>query len=182
MNSVVWKAVLVFSLSLNVAVAGTIGWRLWRAQQWLGDAGAPGTSMLFSGEAKHALQASDAPFSRQEMQEKRRLIQEKKSEILDMIAAHPGDLSPIQQHMDELSNLQKQMDTAALARISKIMAELPDEKRQQFLATLKKRTCRAPGMMGPCDAGHKGHKGAGHKGSRGRSMSPDPLFKSPPQE
>lgn len=174
MKSVVWKAILVFSLALNIAVAGTVGWRLWRAQQWLGDAGPAGPSALFSGEAKHALQAPDAPFSRREIQEKRRLIQEKKSEILDMIAAHPGDLSPVQQHIDELVNLQRQMETAALARISKIMAQLPDEKRQQFLAALKNRACRGPGMMGQC--------GAGRMGPKGRPMGPDHLFKPPAQE
>jgi len=174
MKSVFWKALLVFSLALNVAVAGTVGWRLWRAQQWLGAPPAPEPSALFSGEAKHALQAPDAPFSRREIQEKRSLIQQKKSEILDLIAAHPGDLTPVQQHIDELLNLQRQMETAALARISKIMAQLPEEKRQQFLAIVKNRACRSPGMMGPCEPGRKGPKG--------RRMGPDPLFKPPAQE
>lgn len=172
MKSLVWKAVLVFSLALNSAVAATVGYYLWRGYGSFGS-----TTIIagpcFSGEAQRVLETPDAQLCRREMMEKRRRVQEKKSKVLDIIAANPGNLEPAKRHIDELLLLQAQMQTAALSRISKIMAGLPEEERQQFLATLKNRACRGPGMMGPC--------GFGRMGTKGRYLHPDQLPKPPPE-
>jgi len=172
MKSFFWKAVLVFSLVLNAAVAGTLGYHLWWWYGWFRNPLHPAAPSSFSAENNRALEAPDGAPSRRELQEKRRVVIEKKGEVLDTIAAHPGDLEAIKPYLDELLQLQAQMETAALTRISKVMAKLPEEKRQQFLTALKNRACRGPGIMG---------RGFGHRGPKGKPMHPDrPL--EPPSE
>ena len=99
---------------------------------------------------------------RSSLMQTRRRIQEKKLEVLDLIAKNPGDINAADQGINELIALKGQMERDALARIGKIMADLPEEKRQEFLSFLKNRTCRGPGMgfgrgrrpdMGPAGSG-----------------------------
>lgn len=167
MKSLVWKGVFVFSIALNVAVASTVGYHLWRVHGWYSEPGYNIPAQFFGTETKQALEKPEATFSRTELQEKRRRLQEKKKQVLDIIAAHPGDLEPAKAQIEELIRLQAQMETAALVRISKIMAELPSEKRQQFLVTLTNRACRGPGMKG---------RGFGHRAPNGYPLPAERPF------
>ncbi len=164
MRSFIWKAVCVFSLVLNAAVVVSVGYHLWSSYGWFGRQLTAGAPESLPDDVKRAMDAPEGAISKKEMREKRRLLMEKKSEILDMIAAHPGDISAIKPRIDELLQLQAEVETAALTRISKVMAQLPEDKRQQFLSAIKSRACKGPAIGGA---------GFGHKGPKGRHMPSD---------
>lgn len=137
-------ALLIFSLALNVAVAGTVGWYLWNAPTAVQPEQVPAAA-LSRDDAR--LIASLWPSKRRaDMMQMRRELVKKKTELLELIARNPGDIQAMEPQINELTALRSQMERQALARISTIMAELPPEKRQTFLAFLKTRACMGPGM------------------------------------
>ncbi len=152
MKSLVFKGILIFSLALNAAVAVRVVRHVWSIRHIALD-----TQPIVSPVVVQDLPVeSTDPVGMREFREKQRRLMDKKVEVLDIIAAHPGDLSPAQKSIDELLILRTQMERAALARISRIMASMPEGKRPEFLARLKNRACRGPGMMGPGGPGRKG--------------------------
>jgi hypothetical protein len=170
MKSLVFKGILIFSLALNAAVAFVVVRHVWSSRQLALD-----TQPIVSPAVVEGLpvQSTD-PVGMREFREKQRRLMDKKVEVLDIIAAHPGDLSPAQKSIDELLILRTQMERAALARISRIMASIPEDKRPEFLARLKNRACRGPGMMGPGGPGRK------HRGPMMGSENAEPLVAPPP--
>jgi len=55
-------------------------------------------------------------------------------EALDLLAANPWNPEAVEPKIRDLAALTVQMERQAAARISKVMAALPDEKRQEFLS------------------------------------------------
>ena len=93
------------------------------------------------------------------MVELRSRISEKRAEALDLLAANPGNFEAAETKIVDLVALTGQMERQAAARISKVMADLPDEKRQEFLAFLKARAAFGPGMGFGRGMGHGRGKG-----------------------
>jgi hypothetical protein len=138
-------ALLIFSLALNVAVAGTVGWYLWYAPAAVQQRQQVPSVTLSQDDAR--LIASLWPSKRRAaMMQMRQELVKKKTEILEMIAQNPGNIQAVEPQINELTALRGQMERQALAKISTIMAGLPPEKRQTFLAFLKTRACMGPGM------------------------------------
>jgi uncharacterized membrane protein len=136
---------LVVSLSMNVAVGGTVIWNLWRGPQ---TAVTPDTTEETSLNKDDVRQITAAwPRDRRaEMMEIRQRIQDKKLEVLEVITKNPGNLKTAEEKIDELVQLKGQMEKKALTRISEIMATLPQEKRTAFFGFLRNRACMGPGM------------------------------------
>lgn len=160
MKSWVFKGVLIFSLALNAAVAFVVVRHVWTSRQLAVDAQPFASPAVVEGVPGD----SPDPVGMREFREKQRMLIDKKVEVLDLIAAHPGDLSAAQKSIDDLLILRTQTERAALARISRIMASMPEDRRPEFLARLKNKACRGPGMMGPGGHGRKG---------RGPMMGPE---------
>ncbi len=161
MKKALITAIFVFSVVLNLAVAGTLGWHYWEMQR----------QPVFPSAADTKLTDSDFRFIRKQcmcegpgtMLELRRRISEKRAEALDLLAANPGNSEAAEPKIQDLVALSGQMERQAAARISRVMAALPDEKRQEFLAFLKARAAFGPGMgFG---------RGMGHGRGRGK-MAP----------
>lgn len=158
MKSALFKGLLVFSLLINAAVFGTLLWCLWLEPR----------PHAIANDPRQTFNQSDFRYirnmwkgnDRAALMETRRKIQEKKLEVLDLIAGNPGDLKAVDKNIDELLVLRARMERTALAGISKTMAELPDDKRQEFLSFLKNRACGGPGM------------GMGHGRGRGHGFGP----------
>lgn len=136
------RGLLVFSLLLNAAVAATIGWHLWRKPLSVGqDVCQPLTSARMDQISKLSRENNRA-----KMIETRRQIQEKRLEILDLIAENPGDITVAETSINEMLALKAKMEREGLTRISRIMADMNEATRKEFLASLKNRACRGPGM------------------------------------
>lgn len=146
----------VFSLALNLAVAATLGWHLWK------DFRLPGTStagLPISDVDMQQIRARWMASGPGGMMDTRRMVMDKQLELLDQIARHPGRPEAAEQNLKELIALKAQMEKQAVVKISNTLAELPLDKREPFMALLKTRACMGPGMgmrhrgragMGPC--------------------------------
>jgi hypothetical protein len=153
MKSPLFKLVFAFSLLLNAAVVGTVGWHLWRDHPPIGSTnfGAPEIGEMDFREMRKFMNKNGPA----RMGEIRRRFQEKKEQVLDIIAGNPSNLKAAEPHIQELLTLRSEMEREALTRISKAISMMPPEKRGAFVAFLKKRSC-GPGMM---PGGRRGRPG-----------------------
>ena len=156
MRSTLITVAFVFSLVLNVAVAGTLVWHWWAQDRGLGFPGsqAPALKTLDLQEMK-MLWSSDW---RAKMMENREKILEKRRDVLDLIAQDPDNPSAADKALEEVSRLKAQQERMAVERMRTMMAAMPAEKRQAFVQFMKDRTCMGPGM------------GMGRGGCRRRGM------------
>ncbi len=178
MKRTIFIILLVVSLSMNVAVGGTVIWSIWRGPQ---------TAVTLDTAKEVSLNKDDvqrisAAWPRDritEMADTSQRIRDKKLEVLELIAKNPGNLKPAEEKIDELVQLKGQMEKKALARISEIMNTLPEERRTAFFGFLRDRACMGPGMghgmMGPGGMGRgMMRRGMGHgmmgPGGMGRGM------------
>ncbi len=153
MKSALFKLVLTFSLALNIAVAGTVGWHLWKENLPIGSkiSGPPEIGEMDFREIRKLINKNGPA----RMGEIRRRVQEKKEQVLDIIAGNPANLNAAEPHIQELLSLRSEMEREALTRISKAISMMPPERRAAFVAFLKKRSC-GPGMM---PGGRRGRPG-----------------------
>jgi hypothetical protein len=144
MKRLLFIGLFVFSLALNLAVAATLGWHLWKDYR----------HQVFSGSAGPDVSHNDLKQIRavwmkagpERMMETRRKIMDKQLQLLDEIAKNPGKPEVADQTLNELTALKAQMEKQAITRISNTLAALPHDKREQFLTFLKTRACMGPGM------------------------------------
>ncbi len=152
----IFTGILVFSLALNLAVAGTLAWHLWLADRFNGTPVVPGTPLTRSDVRQIVNASGDGQW--QSMRQYRQKIFEKNAEILDLIAAKPDDAGAITKAVDELTALKGSLERQSVERIRRIVASLPDEKKAAFIDFMKQRTCMGPGM-GWGRRGHRGQRG-----------------------
>ena len=144
MKRTVFIGLFIFSIVLNVAVAATLGWHIWNQGSFGG-----GPFIQNEPVAKadfHQIRQIMASQDRSALLETRQRVIEKNAELLDMIARNPGNLSAAESTIKELTGLREQMERQAIAKISIVMASLPEDKRQSLLGLLKNRACMGPGM------------------------------------
>lgn len=144
MKKALFIGAFVFSVVLNLAVAGTIAWHRWALRQ-VTPLPAPSTAQL-NPDDRRAIAGLWRSADCNEVLGLREQVMRKKAEVLELIAANPGDVRALDQKVQELAELRAQMERRALTGISRIMAELPPEKRSAFLGFLKGRACMGMGM------------------------------------
>jgi len=147
MKKAVFIGLFIFSVAVNLAVAATVGWHLWwqsRAFMSPGPAATGGPTL--TREDFRTIRQMWPAEARNKLMETRSRIMEKNLEVLDIISKHPGDLAAADPKINELEALKGQMDREAYSRISKILAGLPEEKREAFAFFVKNRACMGPGM------------------------------------
>lgn len=173
MKKGVLAGLLIFSLALNLAVAGTLVWNLWLADRFDGSPAVPGTTLTRSDIRSIAAMSENGRW--QSMWQYRQQILQKNAEILDLIAANPNDPQAPTKAVDELMALKGSLERQSIERIRRIVASLPDDKKKAFIDFLKQRTCMGPGMgwgprgpRGPYGPrGPGGPHGPGHGHMRG---------------
>lgn len=164
MRKTLLTVAFIFSLALNVAVAGTLVWHWWVQDRGLEPQGrrTPAMASLDLQDMKN-FWPSDW---RARMMENREKIMQKRRDVLDIIAQNPGNLSAADKAVEELGSLRAQQERMAIERMSAMMAAMPTEKRQAFLQVMKERTCMGPGMG-------MGHRGFGRRGMHMRGPGRD---------
>ncbi len=73
-------------------------------------------------------------------------IAEKNMEVLELIAKNPGNPRATDKAIEELVALRAEAERNAIAAVSKVLAELPEEKRDTFLAFMRDRACMGKGL------------------------------------
>ena len=166
MRRTVFIVLFAFSLSMNLAVGATVVWHLWHTKP----SEAPLDLSISALNRDDVKQISDVlPRQRRiEMMKIRRKIQEKKLEVLELIARNPGNLNAAEQKIDELVQLRGQLEKQALTRISEVMVNLPPERRSAFLGFLRNRACMGHGMG--YGMGRRMMRGMGPGMGRGHGM------------
>ncbi|MEW6531236.1 MAG: hypothetical protein AB1473_10390 [Thermodesulfobacteriota bacterium] len=155
-----------FSVALNIAVAGTIGWHLWLPERGAASgAGIQGPLSENDFRMIRGMWKSDGP---RQLMEKRQTIIEKKAELLDLIATKPQDSKAAEKALNELDMLKAEEERMAMERIRQIMQRLPEDRRAAFLTFLKDRACP---MMGP-GMGWKRQMGPGSEWRGGQCICP----------
>jgi len=143
MKKVFFVGLLVFSLLINVSVGIVI------ARHWWLKHDTPDKDMLSSCPALSSQDvksiSGDWYDARQAIMATRKELHSKRAEVLDLVAANPGDLKPAEGAIQDMINLRAGLELQILQRVSKTMASLPPEKREAFLDFLKRRTCRMKG-------------------------------------
>lgn len=167
--------VLIFSLALNFAVAGTLVWKLWLADRFYGTPAIPGTPLTRSDFRRIASTSGNGQW--QSMRQYRQQILQKNAEILDIIAANSDDPEASAKAVDELVALKGSLERQSIERIRRIVASLPEEKKSAFIEFMKQRTCMGPGMgwgrgrhRGPRGPHGPGHGPMRHHMPGGRMM------------
>ncbi|MBI5248503.1 MAG: periplasmic heavy metal sensor [Desulfomonile tiedjei] len=159
MKRIIFIGLFIFSIVLNVAVAATLGWHIWNEGSF-GAGSLTQEAPIVKEDLRQIRQAMSAQ-DRTALMETRQRVIDKNVELLDVIAKNPGNLSAAESKIKELAGLRELMERQALARISTVMASLPEEKRQAFVVVLKKRACMMP-VMGYGRGG--GRRGPGRGG------------------
>ncbi len=142
MKNKLFFGLLIFSLALNLAVAGTVGWHIIAERNAVALSDTPTPSQEEMVQIRTALQKNLMG----KLVGTRDQIVEKRIEILSLIAQNPGDLAAVEKSVNELNSLKSEIEKDAIAEISKTAAELPAQKRAVFLEMIKNRTCMGPGM------------------------------------
>lgn len=159
MKRAILTGLFIFSIALNLAVAGTLLWHFWWhappsvAVPWV----RPGQENPELEQMRRRL----AKEWRRGMKDNRPKFLEKHQEILDLIAQNPRDPRAADKVIDELAAMHADRERKAVARLSQIIAEMPEDKRAAFVSYLKDRRCGGMGMgMGPGPK-HRGRPGFG---------------------
>ncbi len=158
MKKAFFVGLLIFSLLVNVSVGIVIARHWWLKQE------SRDRDMLYECPALSSQDiksiSGDWHDARQAIISTRKELHAKRAEVLDLVAANPGDLKPAEIAIQDMINLRAGLELQILQRVSKTMASLAPEKRAAFLDFLKHRTCRMRG------AG----KGMGNRGGAGRCL------------
>ncbi len=150
MKKTIFVGLFIFSLVLNFAVAATLGWQVWKEGSFRGAPQPPGAEV--SNEDFRQIRKAMSAQNGSALMETRQQIMQKNAELLDLVARNPGDLNAAEVKIRELAALKEQMERRAIARISTVMASLPEEKRQAFLAFLKKQVLHDAWNEGAAEA------------------------------
>ncbi|MCA1961179.1 MAG: periplasmic heavy metal sensor [Desulfomonile sp.] len=156
MKSAVLTGLFIFSIVLNAAVAGTLLWHFW----WhTPPAPVEGSIKPLSNQAEleQMRRTLAKEWGRSMMQNQPKFLQ-KHREILDIIVREPGNPAAADRAIDELVAMHADTERKAVARLSKIISELPEDKRAAFVTYLKDRRCGPMGMGMGAGPKHK-HRG-----------------------
>jgi hypothetical protein len=135
----------IFSFGLNIAVAATLGWHIWRDNT--GDSGTV-KNLGFEGRQADQLRKLMANGTRGAIIESRKLILTKRLELFDQLLQDPNNTQALEQKLNEISHLRTTMEKAALNKITNVLSQLPDSEKPAFINSLKQRACQGRGMGG----------------------------------
>jgi hypothetical protein len=141
---------LVFSLLINLGVAGTLVWHLTQQQKTASVPLPPGDSLTPADVNR--IRSMWPQERRQWMFQAQQDLVAKKADLLERIASSPGNLQACEPQIKDFLALRIQMERQALERISVMMAALPPERRPSFMVFLRNRACGGggPGMGMGC--------------------------------
>ena len=154
---------LVFSVMVNVAAIGTIGYHWWRARSAASFLSHPGGPML--KPMRRALSLN--PAQMRELGEQRRQIAEEieknqqdlveaRARLMELLRSPAPDSMAVEEILEEMTSAQMTMQRTVLRNLLRMKRELTPEQQERLLRMMERR----PGWdMGP---------GLGHRRMRGR--------------
>ncbi len=159
MKRYLFHVILIVSLAVNIAVAGTLIWHLSLETDLPAAVPDPGSGIkqIDLREIRRACSETDPGKMRAYMDQ----IRAKRLEIIETIAAKPERPEVADKAIDELMRLRRMAEKEALSRLGRVIARLPEDRRKAFLNYLKYRACHGPGMGCGYDRGRGKGRGCG---------------------
>jgi hypothetical protein len=142
---------LVFSLLINLGVAGTLVWHVTQQQKTASVPLPPGDGLTAADVNR--IRSMWPQEKRRWMFQAQQDLVAKKAELLESIANNPGNLQACEPQIKDFLALRVQMERQALERISVMMSALPAERRPTFMVFLKNRASNENAGMSSDKAG-----------------------------
>jgi hypothetical protein len=144
MKKILFRSIFAFSIVLNVAGLGSLAWHDWshRHKETV-------TSLGESTLSRDDLKKIKTLYSSNEtgnLSEKRRQMQLKRLELLDVIEKEPNDNERLHKTVDELIAVMADKERVSVERLRKAVNALPTDKRTAFLEYLKNRVGKGHGI------------------------------------
>jgi len=162
------KISFIFSLAVNCAVLGALGYPLARQYWGRGMEQAQLPEMPDEKFSAQVLQ-SRADF-RDRLWQQRRDIQKQREELSLLLMEQPPDKKKIEEKVRAISAQQGNIQEATIEQILKETAAMTPQQRKAYLGTIRGMMC-PKGMRGGCGKG-PGFRGRMGKGGLGRGPGP----------
>ena len=155
------KIILVFSLAVNCAVLGAIGYPLAK-QYWGNRTESPVLEEIPIEAVPPQVLQSRSAFRNRMLQERIR-VRNERDQLARLLIAMPPDRQKIQDKIQDIATLQGKIQQVVADQILAESAAMPPEQRRLYLSNIQGRMCQ-----GQCG------RGPGFGGRRGRMNRPFP--------
>ena len=155
------KIILVFSLAVNCAVLGAIGYPLAK-QYWGNRTESPVLGEIPREAVPPQVLQSRSAFQKSMVQERIK-VRDARDQLARLLMAQPPDRQKIQDKIQDIATLQGKIQQAVADQILTESAAMPPEQRRLYLSNIQGRMCQ-----GQCG------RGPGFGGRRGRMNRPCP--------
>jgi hypothetical protein len=157
------KISFIFSLAVNCAVLGALGYPLAR-QYWISGSEPARIPEMPAEQCPPQVLQSRADF-RNRLWQERSGIQKQREQLALLLMEQPPDKQKIQEKIRTITALQGKIQEATVAQILQETAAMTPQQREVYLGNIQGMMC-PKGMRGGCN------KGPGVKGRMGRGNGP----------
>jgi Spy/CpxP family protein refolding chaperone len=153
--------VLIFSVAINIAVAGTLAFHYWRGNGMVGAGLLCGQkpvgrfmreNLHLDGEEISHLQILFSR-NREELLHLRDQVSQERQMLFDLLDHPRVDQSRVDQQIERISALQAKMQKIIINQIINMKSCLPEEKQQKLLDAFRQRPGCGPFGQGPLGPG-----------------------------
>ena len=157
------KISFIFSLAVNCAVLGALGYPLAR-QYWTGGSEPARIPEIPAEKVSSQVLQSREDF-RNRLWQERLATRKEREELAGLLMAQPPDKQKIQEKIRDMTALQGKIQEATVEQILKETAAMTPQQRKVYLENIQGMMC-PKGMMGGCGRGPR------FGGGMGRGNSP----------
>ena len=154
------KIILIFSLAVNFAVLGAIGYPFAK-QYWGSRTEPPSLKDIPVEEVPPQVLQSRSAFRKKMLQERMK-VRDERDQLARLLMAQPPDRQKIKDKIQDIANLQGKIQQTVADQILAETAAMPPAQRRLYLSDIQGRMCQ-----GQC-------RGPGFGGGRGRMHRPCP--------
>ena len=148
------KSILIFSLAVNCAVLGAIGYPLAR-QYWGNRTELPALREMSSEAVPLQVLQSRSAF-RERIRQERMRVRDERDQLARLLMAEPPDRLKIQEKIQSIAKLQGIIQQAVADQILAETAAMPPDQRQLYLSNIQGRMCQGQCGKGPGFGGRRG--------------------------
>jgi Spy/CpxP family protein refolding chaperone len=152
------KISFIFSLAVNCAVLGALGYPL--ARQYWGIGRGPARIPEMPAENVPAQVLQSREDFRNRLWQERLAVRKEREELAAMLAEQPPDRQKIQEKIRSITALQGKIQESTVEQILRETAAMTPDQRRIYLGNIRGMMC-PKGMMGGCGRGPRMGRGMG---------------------
>ncbi len=148
------KIILIFSLAVNFAVLGALGYPLAK-QYWGNRTELPAIQEIQSKDVPSQVLQSRSDFQKKLWQE-RIQVRDERDQLAQLLMEQPPDRQKIQEKIRAISSIQGKIQQTVVDQILAETAAMPPEQRRLYLSNIQGRMCQGRCGRGPRFGGGMG--------------------------